>query len=395
MNETLTATDSGAFSWLSPWGRRWYPRALAAAVLMAVTVSVLAADGASTPAGRLGGDFPAFYGAGRIVAAGDGADLYSAERQHLAQAELLPGEGGGFLYFAYPPVVAAAYRPLAALEYRWAYAVHTAAMAAALVGALALLRSRVPLLQRHFLAGVVAALALYPMLAAVTGGQNTALMLLLLAASWRAAEAHREVTAGVFAGLALYKPQFGLPIIGLYALSGRWRIVAGAGLAGAGLYLAGAVVQGAGWPAVWWERAVGFAGLDQQVNAANGVSFPNFFGGGELAVLGWVLAAVVAAGLARLWWRPRLDLTARMTVTIPGVLLLSPHTQFYDAGLLVLPLALLTATAVTAAGWWAPVWGAAAAHGAAPLLGASPVILAVILTAAWALRAALTQEVSP
>ncbi len=62
---------------------------------------------AATLTGRLGGDYPAFYGVARIVASGDWKDLYSPEKQSQSQKGLLPGVAG-FLPFAYPPFVAVA-----------------------------------------------------------------------------------------------------------------------------------------------------------------------------------------------------------------------------------------------------------------------------------------------
>ena len=116
-----------------------YSRAALLAVVAAFTISVIGATGADTVSGRLGGDFPAFYAAGSIVADGDWNELYSADRQVEAQSALFPEADGSYLYFAYPPHVAPLYRPLAALDYRLAYAVHTVAMVAALLVALSLI----------------------------------------------------------------------------------------------------------------------------------------------------------------------------------------------------------------------------------------------------------------
>ena len=92
-----------------------------------------------------GGDFPAFYGAARIVADGEIADLYDVEVQTEAQADLWGPDDPGVLYFAYPPHVAAAYGPLASLSYPVAYALHTLMMSAFVLAALALAK---PLLAR-------------------------------------------------------------------------------------------------------------------------------------------------------------------------------------------------------------------------------------------------------
>ena len=71
--------------------------------------------------------------------------------------------------------------PLSHLPYRVSYALHTLLMVGATVAALYLVRPMLPLVDRHFELAVIGAVAFYPMYRAITGGQNTALTLLLLA----------------------------------------------------------------------------------------------------------------------------------------------------------------------------------------------------------------------
>ena len=87
---------------------------------------------------------------------------------------------GGFLYFAYPPPIAATYGLFAGIEYRWSYLLHTALMGLALWGAVRMARPFVPVADRYTLATFGVALASYPPFRAVIGGQNTALTPLLL-----------------------------------------------------------------------------------------------------------------------------------------------------------------------------------------------------------------------
>src|SRR5438477_10640628 len=93
-------------------------KAVLFALVLGFLVTVLSGSGSNTAAGRVGGDYPAFYGAGRIVLDGDAAHLYDVKRQDAAEHDLFAGEHDGLLYFAYPPAVAAVYAPLAELPYR-------------------------------------------------------------------------------------------------------------------------------------------------------------------------------------------------------------------------------------------------------------------------------------
>ena len=62
------------------------------------------------------GDFPAFYAPAVILERGQQASLYTIEAQQGAQNEFWPGLKGSFHFFAYPPFVAQALRPLAFLS---------------------------------------------------------------------------------------------------------------------------------------------------------------------------------------------------------------------------------------------------------------------------------------
>ena len=65
----------------TPWRLKWYPRLLLFAFGAAFIIAALSGRGASTLTGRLGGDYPAFYSAGRIIAEGNWKDLYNLSKQ--------------------------------------------------------------------------------------------------------------------------------------------------------------------------------------------------------------------------------------------------------------------------------------------------------------------------
>ena len=367
-----------------------YSRALAFAVAFAWVISLVGSGGADAAAGRLGGDYPAFYAAGSIVADGDWAELYSPDRQLAAQEDLFGAdEEGAYLYFAYPPYVAKLYEPLAALDYRLSYAVHTLAMAAAAVGALALLRPVVPLVARRFELIAIATLLFYPMLRAVTGGQNTGLTLLLLAAAWRSLHDDNDALAGVAIGLLLYKPQFTVPLLGLLLLRRHWKAVATGVATGALLWVAGAVTMGSGWMAAWWDDVSAFAEADADVNGHNAISWLGFaegvLGAGALSarVVAAPLVLATIAGLMWVWLRRDLDLNARMAFAVAGIVLLSPHAMFYDAGILVLPAVVLVATSARATAPVTLMWALAWTQAGASALGFAPLFVILVAGALY------------
>ena len=117
------------------------------AAVLATLLVVTVAGAFFTPEGegQLGGDFPAFFGAGSIVVEQGYDELYDAATQRAAQEGLIANEGG-YLFFAYPPFVATGYSWLAPLGYRGAYVVQMLLMGAAAAAAVYLLRpiSRLP-----------------------------------------------------------------------------------------------------------------------------------------------------------------------------------------------------------------------------------------------------------
>jgi hypothetical protein len=117
---------------LTPWRLKWYPRSLLSAIAVAFIIAVLSGNGASTLTGRLGGDYAAFYGAGRIIAEGEFGELYNWNRQLDSQKDLFPGDDKSFLPFMNPPYVALAYLPLSLLPYRLSYVIHTLLLVGAL-----------------------------------------------------------------------------------------------------------------------------------------------------------------------------------------------------------------------------------------------------------------------
>lgn len=328
------------------------PSVLAWAVLGSLLFSfvavVAAADGASSLTGRVGGDFPAFYAAGSIVDDGHLDQLYDLDRQRATQAELF--DEGGVLYFAYPPPVAAAYAVLARLPYVAAYAVHTAVMAAALVAALWVVRPMLPARRPGDAVLAAVALTFVPVLMAVTLGQNSAFVVLLVAASWRLARDGRDGLTGLALGLLLFKPQYAVPLIGLHLVRGRWQVVGASSLVAAGWWVAGAGMLGTSWTGDWIAQVGDFTALDAEVNGRNAVSWlgiaEHVLGVGSLPaiLLGGALALLTASALVLLWWgRTDDQLALPMAAASVGILLVSPHAMFYDAALLLVTCAGLAA----------------------------------------------------
>lgn len=328
----------------TPWRLKWYPRFLVTAWAVGVLFSILTTDGVSTLTGRLGADYPAFYGAARIVAEGDGRNLYDSERQMAAQRDLFPANEKGFMPFPYPPFVALAYVPLGHLGYRLSYTIHTMFMVGALLLALWMLRPMSRIVKDQFFLTFAIVLLYYPMMRTILGGSNTALTLLLLVSAWRTLNKGRPLLAGVFLGLLLFKPQYALPVIGLFLLSRRWTAVIASAVTGAVLWAISALVSGWGWGSGWFEYGRWVIGIAADIDKSNAVSWLGFFealwGTGAISALvaGYSLAAVTILIACAAWWqRPgRGDPASQMALAAACILLIPAHAFYYDAGILVI-----------------------------------------------------------
>ncbi len=287
--------------------------------------------------GRVGGDLPAFYGAARIVRAGTPMALYDPAVQRQVQSDLIPDSNGGWIHFAYPPYVAVAYLPFTSLDFKTAYVVHTLLMVACVLAALALLRPLLPPLRMEFAACAAAALTFYPLFRSIVGGQNTALSLLCAAGAAAMLSRNRDVAAGLWIGLWMFKPQYAIPVGALIAVCGRPRILVGATIGTGAWFLAGASISGWGWPVWWWQTGVvPFAALDAIVDRANGVSFPQVaaaLGVPLLGLLGVAATSVIAIVTS---WRSRREPLVVVAIGAAACVLTAPHALYYDAGLAVL-----------------------------------------------------------
>ena len=371
------------------WRLRVYPRVLLAALVAALLLAVLTYD-RDHPSTRLGGDYPSFYSAGSIALAGDWDELYSAERQSAEQAGLIDDEGG-YLYFSYPPFVAAAYSPLAALDYRLSFLIHTVLMAIALFAAVRLLWRWLEPVGWLLLALFVLALAFYPLLRAVPGGQNTTLSVLLVAVAVRLEHDGKPVWAGLALAGLLFKPQFGVVIVPLLVLSRRWRVLSGWAVGAGSWFLISSILMGGMWLGDWWEQAGAFRDENVAANGPNFVSLPGFFenllGAGDPVAfaLGYGVAGLFGIAVAYFWWRhPTSHHLERYALAAAAVVLAAPQTLYYDAGLLLIGLG---AVAAPLTGRRAAIVGTLAAvswvHIAADDLGWSPLGPVAWLAAVW------------
>lgn len=300
--------------------------------------------GGDTP---VGADFMVFYSAGRIVANGDGDQLYEPARQIAEQVEIL-GIDRGLAVFPYPAFVAVPYAALGGLSLPWAYTVTTLAMFAATLGALWILRGVSPTVRAHPLLVALAVLVSQPFNMAWLGGQTVAFSFLCLTGIYAGFRRERDVFLGVWLGLLLYKPQLAIVPVLLVLMQRRWRALGTATIVGAALAAGGALAAGPMWPRDFLRFTSGDYYRDNAIVAdgVRSISIPSVTRYLTGTGAPWSLGIAALLCLSVLAFYLRLVRGVRPTdATFPllfgaGVavtLLVSPHALFYEAALLILP----------------------------------------------------------
>lgn len=346
--ENLELNRASPLQLFTPWRVRWYSNGLLIGLALAFLVVVFSSSGVETFTGLIGGDFPSFYSAGNIVADGNGATLYSPDQQ-LAYQKALIGNRATAIPFAYPPHTALFYVPLSQLPFRFAYLVHSIAMVAALVLACGLLQRMYPqaIKSAHLLFAL--ALTSFPIFWSVLLGLNTALSILLIVAVFYNVTRGRNLWAGFFLGLLFFKPQFAIPLAGLFFLSGRWQVWLNALLTLAALIVAGAVIVDPEGLQKWLDATYrlftyNVSTLDFTVISIMGLA--DALGGhssGIAQLLGWGGTAAASLVISWIWFvgGRRSNFGAQMALATLFTILIAPLTAFYDAGLALIPVVLL------------------------------------------------------
>jgi hypothetical protein len=238
----------------------------------------------------------------------------------------------------YPPVVAYLYWPASLLSLGLGFAINTCVMLVMLVVA-GLLLSRIFELPRDLT--VRLAFAWTPALAPIDMGQNTTLALVLALWAIDALRRDSEIEAGFAAGLLMYKPTLGLPLLGFLVLRRRWRSASVASVVVAAGYLL-SVAAAAGdwlWPVAWWSGMEPLIAHDLVRNADKTISIPGLIGRipGLPSWLGYVGGAAIVLLALRGLVRARVVEAASAVCLV--ALVAGPRVWSYETGLMLPMLA--------------------------------------------------------
>jgi hypothetical protein len=304
--------------------------AFIAIIYVAVFLSGLPAYIAGEPGG-----FSVLYNIGHQVRVNGLSGLYDQRIQEIFHPG---GRGGG--YFYHLPYEIGILLPLSLLSQRAAFLLWTAFNLACIVVGNNMLWRRNPL------AGTLAALAFAPTLAMCVNGQDSGLVFLLITSSMLQFSSRHEHKAAMLLALALFKFQYVIPL----ALVLCWRHRAFAKT----FCVACATVILLSW------ALVGNSGVRDYINLVTsnsdmGLMMPNLRGlvegssGGAHPFAVVVLSALLIAWAAKSSSDDRSQGIAAATLV---AYLTSYHGHFYDALLLLIPIAIYLRNAKTNLDLW-------------------------------------------
>jgi hypothetical protein len=303
------------------------------------------------------GDFASFYTAGKILQRGQGARLYERTLQWKIQQEFAPTVTirSGPLPYIRPAFEALLFLPLANFGYPVGYALWTAVKLLALftIPFVVPVETGGAKPMRYAALEILACLAFFPIAFDLIQGQDSILLLLLLALAFTSLQRGAEGRAGVFLGLGLFKFHLVIPIFCIFLLRRKTRIIRGfLATAVILLLLSGLLVGWSGmlaYPRYLWDlnRNPGLLGIKSR-------SMPNLRGlispllplGAIPTTVHWMLVIVVLLGIvitAKLWRvdRESRALAAGFSLSVVTTILTSYYANSYDLTLLMLPVLIL------------------------------------------------------
>jgi glycosyl transferase family 87 len=176
-------------------------------------------------------DFRQFYTGGYMIRTGHARELYDHDIPLRLEESLVPVGAHFLLSITHPAFEELLFVPLSLLSYRGAYFVFMAFNGGLLILCVWLMRFRLIVLSERwkwFPALLFA--AFYPITRTLTQGQDSIIMVALLAAALRSLDTGKEMTAGLLVGIGIFKFQIALPIALLFVIWRRWRFALGFGI---------------------------------------------------------------------------------------------------------------------------------------------------------------------
>lgn len=350
------------------------------ALVISITITLLKDESRESLITR--GDFPGLLVQGIILSRGEATRLYDFEYQREIENQIWPSFKGGLYVSVYPPYHAFLMRPFALLNPLYSQALFTLIMFVALIVTIKILLKINPTLPRNPLILFTASITFPPIFFGVLGAQNTALSMLLYAITLYQVKKETRIgdfIAGVAIGAWLFKPQFALFAIALSLIMWRYWILIGTAIIGSLYYCIATNLLGPLW-IIQWIKATSLFSIQNYIT--NGSQMSSLIATTKMILIHFgiqtdsdaftnlsliahalilFLLAYVMTKILQLRLQNRLFIYDAFLSLGPIIALFSPNTLFYDLGIALIPLYLLTKSNSDATYWRALViWTALA-----------------------------------
>ena len=296
-------------------------------------------------------DFVLYYSGAKILNDGNGAQLYDLQVQREYQKEFGVANQNRDLPFNHLPYELL----LLLIPAKFSFPVAHSLWAAINILLLAVILLRLsPFVEgRHRWLFALMLFAYFPTLTALKMGQDSVITTFLLVETFVSLKRERYAIAGGLLALGLYKPQFVLPMIGIFLLHRRWSSIFG--FLFTGLLLGVLSLSMVGWNGllglfslwlpmtqrghvVWPELMTNLRGLMYMILDLGGLS-------GATNILTLAFSILVYVIALRLWPRSadeRNELfDLRFALAVAMTALVSFHLYSYDGTLLAIPLIIM------------------------------------------------------
>ena len=302
---------------------------------------------AYVPAGLHGiSDLRQLYTGGYMIRTGHQKELYNYDLQWQLEKSLV---GGQLMlpvnHLAFEELF---FAPLSLFSYRTAYWVFLIFNTFLLASCVRLLKSRMKILSdrwRWFPALLSA--TFYPISRALVLGQDSIIMLTLLAGALYALDCDKEMTAGLLLGAGMFKFQIVIPIALLFLIWRRWRVCTGFVISGGAAGLISLGLVGLGGTKEYMSMLSGMSlHLNSSADMVRYGTFPtammNLRGlatallEGTLSATGLQFAVFVSSAAVLLIAAKR---QPSLPLAIMAGSLVSYHFLCHDASILIIPLA--------------------------------------------------------
>ncbi len=330
---------------------KFWPRELALGLLVPLIALVILAWTLYLPLGLAGlADFRSLYTSGYMARTHQARDLYDHDIVQQFEDKLVPLPKPFNVAMDHPAYEEVLFVPLSMLPYRTAFLVFMLFNLCVVGLCVSFLSPYFRVLSqtwKPFPALLFA--AFFPITKAITTGQDSVLLLALLARAFVCTQRKKDLSAGLLTGLGLFKFQIVVPIAVLFFLWKRWRFVLGFAISSAA----------AGALSVVW---VGIHGTRQYVSMLLGMSVRvtsetdalkyYALSPKTMVNLRGLLSAIFWAHLGQ-WWLQGLIAAASVAVlfyamrrrpslplAIVAAVLVSYHCNPQDASILMIPLGL-------------------------------------------------------